>query len=157
MLARTFWTAFARGRSAAGTESGLCQLLHFERSRSGVDEACTASMRRGTVSAANMSPVPEKNSGSCGVSMRKRRGLWSEVAVLPIIVRFEISEGSTGGGERVEGCELEAGGVHDWGWDFAGSRDGDGDLEAVREGVREGTVWLSFVRRREVMMTWGTW
>lgn len=35
------------------------------------------------VRAANMSPVPEKKRGSWGVSMRKRRGVKSEVAVEP--------------------------------------------------------------------------
>ena len=47
------------------------------------------------ISAANMSPVPEKNNGKAGMSMRKRRGWWSEVAVEPIIVRFSTSSSST--------------------------------------------------------------
>ena len=33
----------------------------------------------------------------------------------------------------------------------------DAGFEVAREGVRDGTVWLSRVRRREVMITWGTW
>jgi len=47
-----------------------------------------------TVRAANMSPVPEKKRGSWGVSMRKRRGVKSEVAVEPMIVRFSTESSS---------------------------------------------------------------
>jgi hypothetical protein len=72
------------------------------------------------------------------------------------MVRFSISEGSIEGGSRVddvvghvEGCEV------------SGLRSGDSEgvwgLEVVRDGVRDGSVWLSLVRRSEVMMTCGTW
>jgi hypothetical protein len=113
-------------------------------------------MRRGMVSAANMSPVPEKKRGSCGVSMRKSRGLKSEVAVEPIMVRFSTSSrliwGAWGWDEdevgHADGCEVAA------------SRFGsDGvcvpepEVDAGLEGALEEIVWLSCVRRREVMMT----
>lgn len=53
------------------------------------------------VSAANMSPVPEKKSGSSGVSIRKRRGLKSDVAVDPMMVIFRTCSSSSNrcGGE----------------------------------------------------------
>lgn len=75
MEARTFWQALASGSCVGGTESGERQLGVAATFASGVEAACTASMRRGMVSAANMSPVPEKKRGSWGVSMRKRRGV----------------------------------------------------------------------------------
>jgi hypothetical protein len=70
-----------------------------------------------------MSPVPEKNNGRAGVSMRKRRGLWSLVAVEPIIVRFSgssiSSSGETGAWEGEELVGFDAG--HDCGCVVAGS------------------------------------
>jgi hypothetical protein len=75
-----------------------------------------------------MSPVPEKKSGSWGVSMRKRRGWCVDVAVEPMMVRFLIC--SRGVWVPDAGCDPER---------------------------NEGTVWLSWVRRRDVMITWGTW
>ena len=106
----------------------------------------TASMSRGTVSAANMSPVPEKKRGRAGVSMRKRRGLKSEVAVEPMMVR--VSTTSSFAGASAVG--LVCGSV-----DESGS---EGSVEGVCGCVtgREVGIWLSRVRRREVMMTWGT-
>lgn len=77
----------------AGTSSGERQLDVEERPGT----ACTASMRRGMVRAANMSPVPEKKRGSWGVSMRKRRGVKSDVAVEPMMVRFSTSSRLTCG------------------------------------------------------------
>ena len=56
------------------------------------------------VSAANMSPVPEKKRGSNGVSILNKRGLKSDVAVEPMIVMFSISSSKGGGGEE-EGFE----------------------------------------------------
>ena len=44
--------------------------------RPGVD--VTASRRRATVRAANMSPVPEKKQSIAENEMLKRRGVWSE-------------------------------------------------------------------------------
>ena len=146
MLARTFWAAFASGRSAGATASGDRQLAVFLRFWSGAVRD-TASMRRGTVRAANMSPVPEKKRGIAGVSMRKRRGLKSEVAVLPMIVRF-----STGSSFS----EFSAVGL------FCGRVDEDSGSEASLDGVcgcvtgRLVGIWLSWVRRSEVMITWGT-
>lgn len=60
-------------------------------------------MRRGTVSAANKSPVPEKNIGRRGVSILNKRGLESEVAVEPIMVIFSTLSASDdrGAGEVV--------------------------------------------------------
>lgn len=96
-----------------------------------------------------MSPVPEKKSGSWGVSMRKRRGLWSEVAVEPIIVRFSTSAMSISGFASAGAADVVVGAV------------------CVVEGLcvrvpafetgREGMVWLSRVRRSDVMITCGTW
>ena len=158
MLASTFWHAFARGNSSGDTSSGERQLgLDL---RSGVEALCTASMRRGTVSAANMSPVPEKKRGSAGVSIRKRRGLKSEVAVEPMIVRFSGSSTCTEASEgeavarldvgQEDGCEVSA----EW---SVGVCWPDGGLDGARDGVLEGRVWLSRVRRSEVMMICGTW
>lgn len=49
---------------------------------------------------------------------------------------------------------------HVEGWDVAASKEGDCRPDAVVDagfdGAREDTVWLSRVRRREVMMTCGT-
>lgn len=140
------------------TSSGDRQLGVAARLRVGVDEACTASMRRGMVSAANMSPVPEKKRGSCGVSMRKRRGLWSEVAVEPMMVRVSMSSrlisgaGGAAGVEvvgQVEGCEVAA--SRDCG--SVGVCEPVPAWEVGRVGEREESVWLSRVKRREVMMT----
>jgi hypothetical protein len=106
MLARTFWQALASGRSSAVTSSGERQLEVEVRSQSGVEAAWTASMSRGMVRAANMSPVPEKKSGSSGVSIRKRRGVKEVVAVEPMMVMSLISSswssGSCGGLGRDE-------------------------------------------------------
>jgi hypothetical protein len=73
ILASTFWHAFARGSSSAGISSGDRQLGLVDRSID--EEFWTASMSRGTVRAANMSPVPEKKNGSNGVSILNKRGL----------------------------------------------------------------------------------
>lgn len=141
----------------AGTSSGERQLGIVWRGHAGVEAACTASIRRGMVRAANMSPVPEKKRGSWGVSMRNRRGLWSEVAVEPMMVRFSISESSwtgvlcwgLGRCSQVEGCEVAA----SWGWLVEGVWV---PVPAFDTGL-EDTVWLSRVKRRDVMMTCGTW
>lgn len=154
MLASTFCAAVASGRDVAGTESGERQ--------EGCDEsegtACTASMRRGMVSAANISPVPEKKRGSWGVSMRKRRGLKSDVAVEPIMVRFSMSSRLTCGAwgwsdeegvGHVDGCEVAASRC----WASDGVCVPEPEVDAGLEGAREEMVWLSRVSRREVMMT----
>lgn len=47
--------------------------------------------------------------------------------------------------------------AHDEGCDFAASGFGDVVPEAGFEGAREGMVWLSGVRRSDVMITCGTW
>ena len=140
----------------AATSSGERQLGIEWRGHSGVEAECTASIRRGMVRAANMSPVPEKKRGSCGVSMRKRRGLWSEVAVEPMMVRFSMSSESLRGVlcwglgrcSQVEECEVAA----SWGWVFEGVCV---PVPAFDTGL-EDTVWLSRVKRSDVIMTWGT-
>ena len=99
------------------------------------------------VSAANMSPVPEKNNGRAGVSMRKSRGLWSNVAVDPIIVRFSGTSSISGMGVDCWGSGDEEAG-HDCGCEVAGSSLGDEGpegafelgFEGARDGVREGSV-----------------
>jgi hypothetical protein len=93
-----------------------------------------------------MSPVPEKNKGNAGVSMRNKRGLKSEVAVEPMMVRFS----TTSSFSDAEAVGLFCGRV-----DESGS---EGSVEGVCGCVtgREVGIWLSRVRRREVMMTWGT-
>lgn len=96
--------------------------------------------------------------------MRKSRGLWSNVAVDPIIVRFS-------GSSSISEMEVDSGGLgdedvgHDCGCEVAGSSLGDEGpdgafelgFEGALDGAREGSVWLSRVRRREVMITCGTW
>lgn len=157
MEASTFWQARARGRSVAETESGERQLGVEWRGESRVEAKWTASMRRGMVRAANMSPVPEKKRGSWGVSMRKRRGLWSEVAVEPMMVRFSMSSESEVRGvcwdlgrfSQVEGWEVAA----SWAWVFEGVWV---PVPAFDTGL-EDTVWLSRVKRSDVMITCGTW
>ena len=135
-------------------------------------------MRRGTVRAANMSPVPEKKNGRRGVSILKRRGLWSDVAVDPMIVMCSTSSSSfgDGGASGLEGSEA----VQPAGCEVSGLSDSDGICcvalaagcevsgfnsgvcwpeavaEAGFEGARDGIVWLSRVSRREVIITWGT-
>lgn len=136
------------------------------------------------VRAANMSPVPEKKRGSSGVSMRKRRGLKSEVAVEPMMVMFLISSSSCSGaaggwsevvasvvsGVDVEGCSEEPSCVGcEAGCVRAGSRCGDSTgvcrpegvadagFDPAREGTRDDTVRLSRVNRRDVIITCGTW
>jgi hypothetical protein len=74
------------------------------------------------VSAANMSPVPEKKRGSCGVSIRNRRGLKSDVAVEPMIVRFSTSSRSISG-VAAFGCSVDEDAVgHAEGCEDAASR-----------------------------------
>jgi hypothetical protein len=97
----------------------------------------TASMRRGIVSAANMSPVPEKKSGSAGVSMRKRRGVKSEVAVEPIMVRSSTSSKSILLCSASEG--FEAGALEVLDCSPVGREEGC-DVSALRSGDLEG-VW----------------
>ena len=60
--------------------------------RPGVD--VTASRRRATVSAANMSPVPEKKQSIAEKEMLKRRGVWSERREEPMTERVgdEVEE-----------------------------------------------------------------
>ena len=98
------------------------------------------------MSAANMSPVPEKKSGSAGVSMRNKRGLKSEVAVLPMMVRFSTTSSFSGS----SAVGLFCGRVEDSG--------SEGSVEGVCGCVagRLDGIWLSRVRRREVMITCGT-
>lgn len=88
MLASTFCTAFASGKSSGATSSGDFQLVVLESGVVDWGRLLIASMRRGTMRAANMSPVPEKKRGRWGVVMRKRRGVCVDVDVEPIIVRF---------------------------------------------------------------------
>lgn len=153
MLASTFCTAVASGRDVAGTESGERQEGLDERSGT----AWTASMRRGMVRAANMSPVPEKKRGRWGMSMRKRRGLKLDVAVEPIMVRFSMSSrliwGACGWSDEevghVDGCEVAA---SRW-WASDGVCVPEPEVDAGLEGALEEIVWLSRVRRREVIMT----
>ena len=54
-----------------------------------------------------MSPVPEKKNGSSGVSILNKRGLWSEVAVEPMIVMFStFSSFGIGGADDAEGLDV---------------------------------------------------
>lgn len=98
--------------------------------------------------------MPEKKRGSFGVSMRKRRGLKSDVAVEPMMVRYSTSarliSGVVCGDEadvgHVEGCEVAA---SRWFGVWA--------PEPGLDGAREEMVVLSRVSRKEVMITCGTW
>ena len=75
--------ALASGRSVAATSSGESHDLVVRRPST----AETASLRRATVSAANISPVPLKKQSSAGTSTRNSRGDPSERVVDPITVR----------------------------------------------------------------------
>lgn len=82
MLAKTLSVAFARGNSDAMTSSSL---IHEVLVRSPVS-ANTASRRRTTIRAANMSPVPLKKQSMAGICTRNTRGigLVREVTVDPM-------------------------------------------------------------------------
>jgi len=82
VLASTFSAAFASGKSAASTSSGESQdVVLFSLA------SVTASRKRTTVRAANMSPVPLKKQSIAGTSILKRRGEPSARAVEPTTER----------------------------------------------------------------------
>ena len=113
------------------------------------------------MSAANMSPVPEKKRGSSGVSIRKRRGLKSEVAVEPMMVMFLMSSSCDPRGGDVGESALASAGCMVSAPDSVGVCRPEAVVEVVfegvREGTRDGTVRLSRVNRSEVIITCGTW
>lgn len=95
MLASVRRVAWASGRSCAGTSSGGCQDDVEERVVESwfgaADEAAVYWRRRTSMRAANISPVPEKNTGREGTVMQKMRGVRSEEDKVTSVSDHQIS------------------------------------------------------------------
>lgn len=102
ILERTFTVARASGKSVAEMLSGDTQDAVDWRLSPAAE---TASRRRATVKAANISPVPLKKQSKAGTSIRNKRGDPSHLVVDPMTVRkFSGGVGVPPDWESLDSC-----------------------------------------------------